>query len=293
MLQLDDPIFIKVLCMFSLILLGTHFSSSPLSVTLKWGFHKFYHRRDSAGGHVIASKFLTDDSSKNRNAEKKQVICLLDSYDMLRPPSLVSLIAQSLHMFYCGFKMPLPSSLLVCLNILLKMQWDCSFLYLGYLELWMGLCWEVPTVSLSQSKDGRSLDLLDARRKWFIFNSFSFEAHQFFLEFLVGNLLKLHVHTQFYDKLNIRHNMTSGVSMAGVLPSAVAYTSGFLTSSCYCHFRLPKKRRRGVFELSQSMFLVDRSLNRILKLKEIEKRILKLKEIEKRILKLKEIEKRR
>ncbi|RZC79585.1 hypothetical protein C5167_003809 [Papaver somniferum] len=48
---------------------------------------------------------------------------------------------------------------------------------------------------------------LDGFMLWFIFNSFSFEAHQFFLEFLVENLLKLYVHTQLCDKFNIRHNI--------------------------------------------------------------------------------------
>ncbi|PQM40168.1 hypothetical protein Pyn_24226 [Prunus yedoensis var. nudiflora] len=52
------------------------------------------------------------------------------------------------------------------------------------------------------------------------------EGHQLSLEYLVRNLLKLYVdieftgsHTQFYDKFNIRHNITELLEYLWQVPS--------------------------------------------------------------------------
>lgn len=99
-----------------------------------------------------------------------------------------------------------------------------------------------------------------------------FEGHQLALKYLVPNLLKLYVdieftgsHTQFYDKFNIRHNISELLEYLWTVPShrnawkmvAVQEERGF-----YLRFLN--------LLINDSIFLLDESLKLILELKEME-----------------------
>lgn len=99
-----------------------------------------------------------------------------------------------------------------------------------------------------------------------------FEGHQLSLEYLVRNLLKLYVdieftgsHTQFYDKFNIRHNISELLEYLWQVPS---HRNAWR--------QIAKEEERGVylnflnFLINDSIFLLDESLNKILELKELE-----------------------
>ncbi|KAI3897369.1 hypothetical protein MKX03_021964 [Papaver bracteatum] len=111
-----------------------------------------------------------------------------------------------------------------------------------------------------------------------------FEGHQFALEYLVRNLLKLYVdieftgsHTQFYDKFNIRHNIAELLEYLWQVPS---HRNAWI--------KIAKEEEKGVylnflnFLVNDSIFLLDESLNRILELKEIEKEMANTVEWERR-----------
>lgn len=99
-----------------------------------------------------------------------------------------------------------------------------------------------------------------------------FEGHQLALQYLVPNLLKLYVdieftgsHTQFYDKFNIRHNISELLEYLWTVPShrnawkmiAVKEEKGF-----YLRFLN--------LLINDSIFLLDESLKKIPELKEME-----------------------
>ncbi|KAH7424550.1 hypothetical protein KP509_11G013400 [Ceratopteris richardii] len=99
-----------------------------------------------------------------------------------------------------------------------------------------------------------------------------FEGHQLALQYLVPNLLKLYVdieftgsHTQFYDKFNIRHNISELLEYLWAVPShrnawkmvAVKEEKGF-----YLRFLN--------LLINDSIFLLDESLKLIPELKEME-----------------------
>ncbi|XVE83728.1 hypothetical protein DITRI_Ditri16bG0109600 [Diplodiscus trichospermus] len=99
-----------------------------------------------------------------------------------------------------------------------------------------------------------------------------FEGHQLSLEFLVRNLLKLYVdieftgsHTQFYDKFNIRHNISELLEYLWQVPS---HHNAWK--------QIAKEEEKGVylnflnFLINDSIYLLDESLNKILELKELE-----------------------
>ncbi|KAI3960816.1 hypothetical protein MKW92_024394 [Papaver armeniacum] len=111
-----------------------------------------------------------------------------------------------------------------------------------------------------------------------------FEGHQFAVEYLVRNLLKLYVdieftgsHTQFYDKFNIRHNIAELLEYLWQVPS---HRNAWI--------KIAKEEEKGVylnflnFLVNDSIFLLDESLNRILELKEIEKEMANTVEWERR-----------
>ncbi|GAB2287734.1 E3 ubiquitin-protein ligase pub1 [Dionaea muscipula] len=99
-----------------------------------------------------------------------------------------------------------------------------------------------------------------------------FEGHQLSLEYLVKNLLKLYVdieftgsHTQFYDKFNIRHNISELLEYLWQVPS---HRNAWR--------QIAKEEEKGVylnflnFLINDSIYLLDESLNKILELKELE-----------------------
>ncbi|XP_043723166.1 probable ubiquitin conjugation factor E4 [Telopea speciosissima] len=99
-----------------------------------------------------------------------------------------------------------------------------------------------------------------------------FEGHTLSLEYLVRNLLKLYVdieftgsHTQFYDKFNIRHNIAELLEYLWQVPS---HRNAWR--------QIAREEEKGVylnflnFLINDSIFLLDESLNKILKLKELE-----------------------
>ncbi|KAK3001229.1 hypothetical protein RJ639_020356 [Escallonia herrerae] len=99
-----------------------------------------------------------------------------------------------------------------------------------------------------------------------------FEGHQLSLEYLVRNLLKLYVdieftgsHTQFYDKFNIRHNISELLEYLWQVPS---HRNAWR--------QIAKEEEKGVylnflnFLINDSIFLLDESLNKILEMKELE-----------------------
>ncbi|KAM6573677.1 hypothetical protein CsatA_017757 [Cannabis sativa] len=99
-----------------------------------------------------------------------------------------------------------------------------------------------------------------------------FEGHPLSLEYLVKNLLKLYVdieftgsHTQFYDKFNIRHNISELLEYLWQVPS---HRNAWR--------RIAKEEEKGVylnflnFLINDSIYLLDESLNKILELKELE-----------------------
>ncbi|KAK2987861.1 hypothetical protein RJ640_025628 [Escallonia rubra] len=99
-----------------------------------------------------------------------------------------------------------------------------------------------------------------------------FEGHQMSLEYLVRNLLKLYVdieftgsHTQFYDKFNIRHNISELLEYLWQVPS---HRNAWR--------QIAKEEEKGVylnflnFLINDSIFLLDESLNKILEMKEVE-----------------------
>ncbi|XP_077223679.1 putative ubiquitin conjugation factor E4 isoform X2 [Tasmannia lanceolata] len=99
-----------------------------------------------------------------------------------------------------------------------------------------------------------------------------FEGHQFSLEYLVRNLLKLYVdieftgsHTQFYDKFNIRHNIAELLEYLWQVPSHRNMWR-----------QIAREEEKGVylnflnFLINDSIFLLDESLKKIHELKEME-----------------------
>ncbi|XP_022868548.1 probable ubiquitin conjugation factor E4 [Olea europaea var. sylvestris] len=99
-----------------------------------------------------------------------------------------------------------------------------------------------------------------------------FEGHQLSLEYLVRNLLKLYVdieftgsHTQFYDKFNIRHNISELLEYLWQVPSHRNVWR-----------QIAKEEEKGVylnflnFLINDSIYLLDESLNKILELKKLE-----------------------
>uniref|UniRef100_A0A2P2K309 RING-type E3 ubiquitin transferase n=3 Tax=Rhizophora mucronata TaxID=61149 RepID=A0A2P2K309_RHIMU len=111
-----------------------------------------------------------------------------------------------------------------------------------------------------------------------------FEGHQLSLKYLVRNLLKLYVdieftgsHTQFYDKFNIRHNISELLEYLGQVPSHRAAWR-----------QIAKEEEKGVylnflnFLINDSIYLLDESLNKILELKELEAEMLNTAEWEQR-----------
>lgn len=111
-----------------------------------------------------------------------------------------------------------------------------------------------------------------------------FEGHQLALQHLVPNLLKLYVdieftgsHTQFYDKFNIRHNISELLEYLWTVPShrsawkmiAVTEENGF-----YLRFLN--------LLINDSIFLLDESLKKIPELKEMELEMANINEWESR-----------
>ncbi|KAG6550550.1 hypothetical protein Mapa_007919 [Marchantia paleacea] len=99
-----------------------------------------------------------------------------------------------------------------------------------------------------------------------------FEGHQMALQYLVPNLLKLYVdieftgsHTQFYDKFNIRHNISELLEYLWLVPShhnswkQIAVTE---EKGSYLKFLN--------LLINDSIFLLDESLKKIPELKEME-----------------------